>query len=48
MRPCKSDTPTFMDNKGQTWGQALWSVGFYLHISDWYKYRATYILLKQT
>ena len=24
------------------------SVGFYLRISYWYKYRATYILLKQT
>ena len=23
------------------------SVGFYLHISYWYKYRATFILLKQ-
>ena len=23
MRPCESDTPTFVDNKGQTWGQAL-------------------------
>ena len=24
MSPCKGDTPIFVDNKGQTWGPALW------------------------
>ena len=42
MSPCKGDTPTFVDDKGNigsSWGPAL---------SYWYKYGATYILLKQT
>ena len=25
MSPCKGDIPTFVDNKGQAWGTALWT-----------------------
>ena len=50
MSPYKVDTLTFVDTKGKSWGSAIchqWQ-NFYLRISYWFKYRATYILLKQT
>ena len=55
----KGDTPTSVDNKGWPWGPALWTTVLafnYVYpkilnifgILYSYKYRATYIFLKQT
>ena len=49
MSPCKSDTPHLWIIKDKLGDKRYeQDVGFYFHISYWYKYGATYILLKQT
>ena len=50
MTPCKSDTPTFVDNNGKTWGQALWTrvlVLIYIYRIDTYIVQS-YIYLAET